>query len=102
MIRSLVVILILAVALPGFAADGTALFKAKCAPCHGENGAGDTAVGKNLKVKPLAAAEVQKLTDAELTKVISDGKGKMPPFGKRVTADEIKALVAHIRTFAKK
>ena len=86
---------------PLFAADAPALFKAKCAACHGADGSGNTPVGTKLGVKNLGSADVQKHTDAELLKTISDGKDKMPPFGKKLAADELKALVAHIRTLKK-
>lgn len=82
--------------------DTAALYKGKCAMCHGEKGAGDTTMGKKLGLKSLGSAEVQKKTDAELSKVITDGKGKMPAYGAKLTADQIKGLVAHLRTFAKK
>lgn len=81
-----------------FAADGAATYKAKCALCHGANGAGDTPSGKSMKVKDLRSDSVQKQTDLELTKVISGGKGKMPPYGKQLSTDDIKALIGFIRT----
>jgi cytochrome c6 len=80
------------------AADGAALYKAKCASCHGADGSGQTAMGKAMKLRDLRSAEVQKLSDAELTKVTADGKGKMPAYKGKLTDDEIKALVAHMRT----
>ena len=80
---------------------GAAVYKAKCASCHGPDGSGSTPVGKSLKLSDLRSAEVQKQTDAELTKIISDGKGKMQPYGKKLTADEIKSLVTYLRTLKK-
>jgi cytochrome c6 len=80
------------------ASDGPALYKAKCALCHGANGSGDTPSGKSMKVKDLRSDSVQKQTDLELTKVISGGKGKMPPYGKQLSNDDIKALIGFIRT----
>src|SRR5436305_13295437 len=78
MTKTLTCSLLLAVALPMAAfADGAATFKTKCAPCHGADGSGQTPAGKNLKVGDLRSAEVQKLSDAEITKVLSDGKGKV-------------------------
>ena len=89
--------LLLAFALPSAAlADGTAIYKTKCTPCHGADGSGQTPLGKNLKVRDLRSAEVQKLSDADITKVLSAGKGKMPP--SKLAADDIKSVVAHIRT----
>ena len=84
-----------------FAADGAAVYKAKCASCHGQTGAGDTGIGKSLKLRDFSTADVQKQSDADLTTVISKGKGKMPAYDGKLTADEIKAVVATIRTFKK-
>jgi mono/diheme cytochrome c family protein len=36
------------------AADGAALYKQKCAGCHGADGKADTAAAKAMKVPPLA------------------------------------------------
>ena len=83
-------------------ADGAATFKAKCALCHGANGAGDTPSGKSMKVRDLRSDVVQKQTDLELTKVISGGKGKMPPYGKQLSTADIEALIAFIRTLKAK
>ncbi len=82
-------------------AAGEATFKAKCAMCHGPDGKGQTATGKAMKVKDFASEEVQKMSDADLTAAITSGKGKMPPF-KALTPDQVKDLVAYIRTFGKK
>jgi mono/diheme cytochrome c family protein len=90
--------MILMIGLPAMAAsDGAALYK-PCATCHGANGAGDTPVGKSLKVRDLRSPEVQKQTDLELTKIIAGGKGKMPAYGKKMSEADIQALIAHIRT----
>lgn len=79
---------------------GAALYKAKCAACHGADGKGETATGKMMKVKDFASEEVQKMTDADLTAAITSGKGKMPSY-KALTADQVKDLVAYIRAFGK-
>jgi mono/diheme cytochrome c family protein len=88
---------------PAAKADNAAesTYKAKCAACHGPDGKGETATGKAMKVKDLASEEVQKLSDADLTDAISKGKGKMPPY-KTLTPEQVKGLVAYIRSFAKK
>jgi cytochrome c6 len=84
-----------------FAADGAAVYKTKCATCHGADGAGQTGMGKTLKLRALGSADVQKTTDADLEKIIADGKGKMPGYKGKLSADEIKAVVAFIRTLKK-
>ncbi|HLV94219.1 MAG TPA: cytochrome c [Candidatus Acidoferrales bacterium] len=84
--------------VPAHAQSGGALFKAKCAPCHGPDGKGDTSMGKMLKVRDLSSAGVQKQTNAELTAVIEDGKGKMPAYKGKLSGGEIKELVSFIRS----
>jgi mono/diheme cytochrome c family protein len=81
--------------------DGAAIYKAKCAMCHGPDGAGQTTMGKNLKLRDLRSADVQKQTDAELVKWITDGKGKMPAYKGKLTPADIDAVVAFIRTLKK-
>jgi cytochrome c6 len=78
-----------------------ALYKQKCAACHGADGKGETATGKTMKVKDLASEEVRKMSDEELSEAISKAKGKMPAFGKSMKPDEIKAMVAYLRSMAK-
>ena len=48
----------------------------------------------------FTTAEVQKMSDAEITDVITNGKNKMPKYGS-LKPEEIKGLVAHIRTLKK-
>lgn len=82
--------------------DGAALFKTKCTMCHGPDAAGKVPMGQRLNVRDLRSTEVQKQSDADLAHVISHGKGKMPAFAKAFSEDQIKLLVAHIRTLDKK
>ena len=87
-----------------FAADApgaSGIYKAKCASCHGPDGAGQTPAGKAMKVRDLRSAEVQKLSDSDLQKAISDGKGKMPPYKSKLSVADISSLVAYIRGLAK-
>ena len=82
-------------------AAATATFRTKCVMCHGPDGSGSE-VGKSMSVPDLRSQEVQKLSDAELSQVISEGKGGMPSFKSSLTPDQIHALVTHIRTLAAK
>ena len=81
--------------------DAAATFKTKCSPCHGVDGSGNTPAGKTVKAQDLRVPEIQSKTDAELAKVITDGKGKMPSFKSSLSGDQIKGLVAYIRTLKK-
>jgi cytochrome c6 len=76
-----------------------AVYKSKCAACHGPDGSG-SAMGKKLGVHDFQTADVQKMSDAELAGIIADGKNKMPAYGKSLKAEDIKGLVAYIRSLA--
>ncbi|HET9802402.1 MAG TPA: cytochrome c [Candidatus Acidoferrum sp.] len=78
-----------------------ATFRQKCAACHGPDGKAQTPAAKNLGVKSFADATVAKMSDADLSTAIEKGKGKMPSYGKVMSADDVKAMVAYIRTLAK-
>jgi len=77
-------------------AAGETMFKAKCAGCHGADGKGKEA----MKTTDMAADDVQKMSDADLSGVISNGKGKMPAY-KTLTPDQVKDLVGYIRSLKK-
>lgn len=99
---SMLLILVAApVALAGGGPDAAGLYKSKCAMCHGADGAGQTPTGKAMKVRSLASPEVQKATDTEMAKIIADGKGKMPAYKAKLSAEEITALVGFIRGLKK-
>ena len=56
------------------AAASSAAFRTKCAMCHGQDGGGSE-VGKSMSVPDLRSPVVQKLPDAQLEQIISEGKG---------------------------
>jgi len=90
--------LVVSIAMPAFAADGAATFKAKCAMCHGADG---TKENPGMGVKSLAGADVQKQSDADLVGAVTKGKGKMPAYAGKLSDDEIKGVVAFVRTLKK-
>jgi mono/diheme cytochrome c family protein len=79
----------------------SATFRTKCAMCHGPDGAGST-VGKSMNVPDLRSPEVQKLPDAQLAQIISDGKGGMPPFKSSLSDDQIHSLVSYVHSLRQK
>jgi len=81
------------------AQDASALFKSKCAGCHGADGTG-SAMGKKMGAHDFTTADVQKMSDAELTDIITNGKNKMPKYAS-LKPEEVKGLVAYIRTLKK-
>ena len=96
---TLVLVASLALASSAFAgADGAAVFKAKCAMCHGADGSASTGMGKSMGLKPLSNPEVQKMSDADLTALVTNGKGKMPAYKGKLSDDEISAVVKYVKT----
>jgi mono/diheme cytochrome c family protein len=80
---------------------GEALYKTKCAGCHGADGKGETSMGKANNIRDLGSADVQGQSDDVLAGIIGSGKGKMPAYGKSLKPEQIKDLVAYIRTLKK-
>lgn len=81
---------------------GKAPYKAKCQACHAADGSGKTPVGKSLKVADLRSPEIQKKSDAELSEFIANGKGNMPSFKSSTKEEDIRAIVAYLRSLAAK
>ncbi len=81
------------------AQDAASLYKSKCAACHAADGTG-SAMGKKMGAQDFTSADAQKLSDAELSDIITNGKAKMPAY-KSLTADQVKGLVGYIRSLKK-
>jgi mono/diheme cytochrome c family protein len=90
---------------------GEAIYRERCAVCHGLSGAGDGFNASNLDRPPqdftsdsvMSAFPDSRLIDA----VTSGGRAvggtpMMPAYGKTFTAQDIRSVVAYVRTFAAK
>jgi mono/diheme cytochrome c family protein len=106
-IVSIIVTLLGASAMTLRAADAKANWDANCVQCHGKTGTADTKMGKMLNAKDLTDPKVQaafsdaKAADSIKNGVKEGGKTTMKAFGDKLSADEIKALVAYVRTLKK-
>jgi mono/diheme cytochrome c family protein len=85
------------------------LYATHCAPCHGPKGKGDgprAEVIRSLMPDFSNAAAMGKVDDAFLFEMIKKGSSQfgrsnaMPAWGMQLTDEEIRALVAYIRTLA--
>jgi mono/diheme cytochrome c family protein len=93
--------------------EGKALYQNSCITCHGSAGEGNRLMDQHYKVRipRLNSAPVAKMSDAQLTTVILNGKRKMPPamaaiptsiHRTKITAGQVPDLIAYVRTLSKK
>jgi cytochrome c6 len=81
-------------------ADGAKIYASRCANCHGKDGKGETAMGRQKGAKDLAAS---KATLDEIVKIVTDGKtnsaGKVasPAFKEKLSAEDIKAVAEYLK-----
>ena len=93
------IVVVLNFSYQAHAQEAATLFKSRCAACHGADGTG-SAMGKKMGAHDFTSADVQKMSDAELTDIIANGKNKMPKYGS-LKPEDIKGLVDYIRTLKK-
>ncbi|HYE26276.1 MAG TPA: cytochrome c [Clostridia bacterium] len=87
--KTIIATAILAMALPAFAADGAALYKAKCQMCHAPDGS-------------KAAPNLATLTVEQTIEITAKGKApKMPAYESKLSAEEIKAVSEFMKSLKK-
>lgn len=78
-------------------AEGQVLYTRFCSHCHGANGKGDGAVGKEYKGVPSYSADAYKtMNDGHIFHVITNGKGRMWPHGSQITPEERWKIVQYV------
>jgi mono/diheme cytochrome c family protein len=80
------------------------LYRSNCARCHGADGRGDTPLGKTFNAPDFTDQkwwqEHAAITNTRsLVSIVTNGKGGMPAFGKKLNRSEINKLVAYVRRF---
>lgn len=85
-------------------AQTPALFKERCARCHGDDGRGQTVIGRMVGAPDFTDENWwnEEKDERRFVRSITEGKDAMPAFGKKLTRPEIRALAAYIKTFRKK
>jgi mono/diheme cytochrome c family protein len=76
--------------------DGAAVYKAKCAACHGADARGRPAA----KIPSLISDEVKKMSDEDISKAVTE-KPKHAGVARSLTSDQVKAVVSYIRSLQK-
>jgi mono/diheme cytochrome c family protein len=82
--------------------DTQATYVSKCQPCHGAAGDADTPMGKKLGAAKFSSEDVVKSSDALLLATMKNGKGKMPPWGNKLTEAQLKDLLVYVRSLGAK
>jgi mono/diheme cytochrome c family protein len=79
------------------------LFDDKCSRCHGADGRGHTIIGGMLGAPDFTDERWwrEEKSEARLVNSITNGKGDMPAFGRKLSRREISILAARVRGFRK-
>ena len=88
---------------PQALAAARAVYRDKCANCHGETGKGDGPDAATYYPAPTNltdARHVDSVTDGEIFYQISQGRKPMPSFKKRLTEEQCWQLVLFVRSLA--
>lgn len=83
----------------GAASKGRAVYTANCARCHGGDGMGHTNMGEIMQAPDLTDAGWQgRRSAARMIASVTNGRGAMPAFKKKLSKSDIAAAVAYVRT----
>lgn len=88
----------------GDAKAGKKIYDQNCALCHGAKGKGDGVGAAALNPKPRNFVEGKfkyGSKDADLAKLIKNGKGTMPPWKAVLNDKQVDDVVSYIRTLKK-
>jgi len=78
---------------------GRGVFVANCARCHGSDGLGHTSMGEMTEAPNLTDAAWQaRRSNARMIASVTNGRGEMPAFKRKLSRQEIAAAVAYVRT----
>jgi cytochrome c6 len=82
--------------------DATSVYNSKCAGCHGRDGRARSMHAKHEHARDLTTSEWQdSVSDERIYNSISNGKGKMPAFKKKLSDSQIDELVSYVRRLRK-
>lgn len=80
-----------------FAEDGAAIYKSKCAMCHGPTGTPSAGMAKAMGIKPASDPSIQALTVSQIASAVKNGKGKMHPVA-GLTDPQVQAVASYFKT----
>ena len=83
-------------------AGAAELFLSRCASCHGKDGKAKTFKAKFNSARNLTDSRWQtEVSDERIFNSITNGRHKMPSFGKKLSEPEINSLVVYVRALKK-
>ena len=77
------------------AASPRSLYVQNCARCHGSNGKAQTSLGRRLEADDLTTSTA---SEAKVVRTITNGRGKMPAFRKKLSAAQIQLLAGYVKS----
>ncbi len=78
--HAVLALVICMVGITGFAqSSGDAIYKARCASCHGATGTPSPGMAKMMGIKPVSDPYMKNLTVDQIVSTVKNGKGKMKP-----------------------
>jgi len=82
--------------------NASQLYAKNCASCHGKDGSARTFKARLNHARNLTDSDWQnRVSDERIFNSIVSGKGKMPPFGKKLSDQQIDSLVTYVRSLKK-
>ena len=75
-------------------ASPRSLYVQNCARCHGSNGKAQTALGRKLEADDLTTSTAG---DAKIVRMITNGRGKMPGFKRKLTSAQISSIAEYVK-----
>ena len=85
-------------ALSTNAGDAGSVYTSKCAKCHDRDGRAKSMHARHDKARDLTSGEWQdSVSDERIYNSISNGKGKMPGFKKKLSDSQMDELVNYVR-----
>ena len=82
---------------------GQKVYQRDCQSCHGRDGTGNPQLAQALKVTipPITAAALAQKNDTEVLHTIAEGKGKMPGFAKKLSAEEQRQVLNYMKALGR-
>ena len=83
--------------LTGESLSSRSLYRAHCAECHGNDGRANTKRGRETEATDLTAPEVKDDAHDKVVRIITNGKGDMPGFKRKLSSAQIASIARYIK-----